>query len=87
MVLDFTVRNSSDLDAFLRWWDETGTNKTIFTPDGQDAIRIMTIHKSKGLGFNVVLIPFCNWEIDHKLTTILWCHPQQNHSTDYTSFL
>ncbi|MBS5980953.1 MAG: UvrD-helicase domain-containing protein, partial [Dysgonomonas mossii] len=58
MVLDFTVRNSSDLDAFLRWWDETGTNKTIFTPDGQDAIRIMTIHKSKGLGFNVVLIPF-----------------------------
>lgn len=76
MVLDFTVRNSSDLDAFLKWWDETGSNKTIFTPDGQDAIRIMTIHKSKGLGFDVVLLPFCNWEIDHKLTTILWCHPQ-----------
>lgn len=76
MVLDFTIRNSSDLDAFLKWWDETGVSKTIFTPDGQDAIRIMTIHKSKGLGFNVVLLPFCNWEIDHKLTTILWCHPQ-----------
>lgn len=76
MVLDFTIRNSSDLDAFLKWWDETGVSKTIFTPDGQDAIRIMTIHKSKGLGFNVVLLPFCNWDIDHKLTTILWCHPQ-----------
>ncbi|WP_108822742.1 exodeoxyribonuclease V subunit beta [Dysgonomonas sp. Marseille-P4361] len=76
MVSDFSVRNSSDLDAFIRWWDETGINKTIYTPDGQDAIRIMTIHKSKGLGFEVVLIPFCNWEIDHKLTTILWCHPQ-----------
>lgn len=76
MVLDFTIRHSSDLDAFLKWWNETGINKTIFTPDGQDAIRIMTIHKSKGLGFNVVLLPFCNWEIDHKLTTILWCHPQ-----------
>lgn len=76
MVSDFSIKNSSDLDAFLRWWDETGINKTIYTPDGQDAIRIMTIHKSKGLGFNVVLIPFCNWEIDHKLTTILWCHPQ-----------
>ncbi len=76
MVLDFTIRNSSDLDAFLKWWNETGVNKTIFTPDGQDAIRIMTIHKSKGLGFNVVLIPFCNWEIDHRLTTILWCHPK-----------
>ena len=76
MVLDFTIRYSSDLDAFLKWWDESGMKKTIFTPDGQDAIRIMTIHKSKGLGFNVVIIPFCNWEIDHKLTTILWCHPQ-----------
>lgn len=75
MVLDFTIRHSSDLDAFLKWWNETGVNKTIFTPDGQDAIRIMTIHKSKGLGFNVVIVPFCNWEIDHRLTTILWCHP------------
>lgn len=76
MVLDYTVRYSSDLDTFLTWWDESGVKKTIFTPDGQDAIRIMTIHKSKGLGFNVVLVPFCNWEIDHKLTTILWCQPQ-----------
>jgi len=76
MVLDFTVRQSSDLDTFLQWWDESGIAKTIFTPDGQDAIRIMTIHKSKGLGFEVVIIPFCNWEIDHKLTTILWCRPQ-----------
>ena len=76
MVLDFSIRNTSDLDAFLKWWDETGIKKTVFTPDGQDAIRIMTIHKSKGLGFNVVLIPFCNWEIDHRQTTILWCHPK-----------
>ena len=76
MVLDYTVRNSSDLDAFLNWWNESGVRKTIFTPDGQDAVRIMTIHKSKGLGFEAVIIPFCNWEIDHKLTTILWCKPK-----------
>lgn len=76
MVLDFTVKRSSDLDSFLQWWDESGQTKTIFTPDGQDAIRIMTIHKSKGLGFPVVIMPFCNWDIDHKLTTILWCQPK-----------
>lgn len=78
MVIDFTIRYSSDLDAFLNWWDDFGSSKTIFTPDNQDAIRILTIHKSKGLEFNVVLVPFCNWEIDHKLTTILWCHPQSS---------
>lgn len=77
IVLDYTTRYSSDLDAFLTWWDDTGINKTIFTPDGQDAVRIMTIHKSKGLGFKVVIVPFCNWEIDHKLTTILWCQPKE----------
>lgn len=78
MVLDFSVRSSADLDSFLNWWNETGHSKTIFTPDGQDAIRIMTIHKSKGLGFNVVLLPFCKWEIDHKPTmlNILWCRPK-----------
>lgn len=76
LVLDYTIRYSSDLDAFMCWWNETGVKKTIFTPDGQDAIRIMTIHKSKGLGFEAVIVPFCNWEIDHRLTTILWCNPQ-----------
>lgn len=76
IVSDYTVRHSSDLDGFLRWWDEAGVSKTIFTPDGQDAIRIMTIHKSKGLGFEAVIIPFCDWGIDHRLTTILWCRPQ-----------
>lgn len=76
MVLDFMVRRSSDLYSFLQWWDETGQKQTIFTPDGQDAIRIMTIHKSKGLEFKAVIMPFGNWEIDHKLTTILWCHPK-----------
>ena len=76
MILDFSVNKSSDLDSFLQWWDESGQTKTIFTPDGQDAIRIMTIHKSKGLEFKTVIIPFCNWEIDHKLTNILWCQPK-----------
>lgn len=74
-IIDFTVKKSSDLDSFLQWWDESGQAQTIFTPDGQDAIRIMTIHKSKGLGFKVVLMPFCHWEIDHRLPVILWCHP------------
>ena len=39
----------------------------------------MTVHKSKGLGFKVVIIPFGDWEIDHKPTkpVILWCHPEK----------
>lgn len=76
MVLDYTTRHSSDLYAFLKWWEETGSQKTVFTPDGQDAVRIMTIHKSKGLGFEAVIIPYCEWDIDHKFAPILWCLPK-----------
>jgi ATP-dependent exoDNAse (exonuclease V) beta subunit len=78
MVLEFSQKENADLSRFLKWWDEAGSRKTIATPDGQNAIRILTIHKSKGLGFKVVIIPFCDWNIDHKPTqqVILWCHPE-----------
>ena len=75
MVSEYAQKESADLNRFLRWWDETGYRKT----DGQNAIRILTVHKSKGLGFKVVIIPFGDWEIDHKPTkpVILWCHPEK----------
>ncbi|MDD4516180.1 UvrD-helicase domain-containing protein [Massilibacteroides sp.] len=77
LVLEFTQKESADAGSFLRWWDDSGIKKTIATPNEQDAIRIMTIHKSKGLGFKAVILPFGDWEIDHKPTksVILWCHP------------
>ncbi|MDR1357279.1 MAG: UvrD-helicase domain-containing protein [Tannerellaceae bacterium] len=78
MILEFSQRENAGVERFLAWWDETGSRKTIATPDGQNAIRILTIHKSKGLGFKVVITPFCEWNIDHRPTqpVIIWCHPQ-----------
>jgi len=78
MVSEYTQKESADLSRFLKWWDETGYRKTIATPDAQNAIRILTVHKSKGLGFKVVIIPFGDWEIDHKPSkpVILWCKPE-----------
>ena len=46
-------------------------NKTI--PAGQiQGVRILSIHKSKGLEYPNVIIPFCNWELS-KYNDILWC--------------
>ncbi len=77
LVLEFSQKENADTGHFLKWWDDAGYRKTITTPNDQDAIRIMTIHKSKGLGFKAVIIPFGDWEIDHKPTksVILWCRP------------
>lgn len=78
-ALDYTSKYSADLTMFLNWWKESGIKKTIFTPDTQNAVKILTVHKSKGLGFDTVLIPFCSWSIDHSnplADVILWCKPK-----------
>jgi ATP-dependent exoDNAse (exonuclease V) beta subunit len=79
MALEFAQKERADLSRFLDWWDETGCRKAIATNEGQDAVRILTVHKSKGLGFKAVIIPFADWEIDHKPTkpVVMWCKPQE----------
>jgi ATP-dependent exoDNAse (exonuclease V) beta subunit len=62
-VYDFTANNRSDLAGFLDWWEENKTKRTVKIPEGHDAMRILTIHKSKGLQFKVVLMPFLKWGI------------------------
>ena len=79
MILSFSQKESADLARFLNWWDEKGCTKTIITPDAQDAIRILTVHKSKGLGFKTVIIPFGDWTLESSAQNapILWCHPTE----------
>lgn len=79
LVHEFSRGENTDISGFLKWWEEKGVRKTVVTPDAQDAIRILTVHKSKGLGFRAVIVPFGDWEIDHKPTqpVILWCRPEQ----------
>ncbi|NJN42897.1 MAG: hypothetical protein HC811_12370 [Flammeovirgaceae bacterium] len=66
VVLSFYTREKNDLGAFLEWWEENRFKKSIQVPEEIDAIRISTIHKSKGLQFKIVLIPFCDWNLDHE---------------------
>ena len=74
-VTDYLQSNSSDLDAFIRFWEETLCSKTI--PSGEmDGIRILSIHKSKGLEFHTVLIPFCDWKLENETNNqLIWCSP------------
>ncbi|WP_276091242.1 UvrD-helicase domain-containing protein [Pedobacter sp. JY14-1] len=58
--------------AFLTWWDEEGIKKSLPSPEEANAIQVITIHKSKGLAFRAVFVPFCNWEIRGKANSIFW---------------
>ncbi len=71
----FLKENPAALEDFIKHWDEEICSKSI--PAGEsNGVRILSIHKSKGLEFHTVIIPFCTWELTgggHK--NILWCKP------------
>jgi ATP-dependent exoDNAse (exonuclease V) beta subunit len=77
MVHQFTVRETAGTASFLEWWDDKGHTQPIAMPETQNAIRVITIHKSKGLGFKAVLMPFADWSLDNTNGDIIWCKPGQ----------
>lgn len=76
-VTNYLQSNSSELDSFLRHWNEKLCSQTI--PSGEvDGIRIFSIHKSKGLEFHTVLLPFCDWKLENETNNqLVWCAPQE----------
>ncbi|MBR5716287.1 MAG: UvrD-helicase domain-containing protein [Bacteroidales bacterium] len=78
LVLEFVQTKGSDLSAFLNWWLQTGCKKSITTPAEQDAILIMSVHKSKGLGKPAVILPYASWnlDLDPRVGDIIWCEPK-----------
>jgi ATP-dependent exoDNAse (exonuclease V) beta subunit len=67
LVLEFFSRERNDLGAFLEWWEDNKMKKSIQVSGEVDAVQILTIHKSKGLQFKYVMIPFCSWNLDHDM--------------------
>ncbi|MCF6278841.1 MAG: UvrD-helicase domain-containing protein [Flavobacteriaceae bacterium] len=57
-VLEYQQKRGSDLSGFLEFWEQKKESLCITTPEGQNAVKIMTIHKSKGLEFPVVIYPY-----------------------------
>lgn len=80
-VLDFSKNERGDIPAFLAWWENVRKNRAIQVADQNDAIKILTLHKSKGLEFPIVIIPFLNWKLDHDTYSkeeILWVKPPEH---------
>ncbi len=65
LVLDFYSRERNDLGAFLAWWEENKHKKSVQLSGEVNAVQVLTIHKSKGLQFKYVIVPFCGWGMDH----------------------
>jgi ATP-dependent exoDNAse (exonuclease V) beta subunit len=79
-ISQFERNHASELTGFLDWWNDNGATFTIPVSDSIDAVTVQTIHKSKGLEYSYVFVPFCDWSLSPKTgqqAPLLWCLPQE----------
>ena len=63
VVLEQTQKGINSINTFMEWWDNEGYDTTVAANEKTNAVRIMSIHKSKGLEAPIVCIPFAHWGI------------------------
>ncbi len=78
VMLDFSLRKGGNLIDFIEFWDKNAHKISVSTPETGNAIRIMTLHKSKGLEFPAVILPFADWDTTPKNTAKMWVNWENN---------
>ena len=76
-VMNFIDDGAADINSLLTLWDERLSTQAV--PAGEtDGVRVLTIHKSKGLAFHTVFLPMCNWELeaDRTPSDLQWFKPK-----------
>jgi ATP-dependent exoDNAse (exonuclease V) beta subunit len=62
VVLEFSTKRGSHLADFLDYWETQKDKISISAPSDPHAITVQTIHRSKGLEYPVVIIPYADWD-------------------------
>lgn len=61
-VQEYATKFDNSLINFLEWWTSKSEKFSIVIPEGVNAVKVMSIHKSKGLEFPVVIFPYATSE-------------------------
>ncbi|WP_299821754.1 UvrD-helicase domain-containing protein [uncultured Pontibacter sp.] len=80
LVLEYSLKHSNNLNNFLAYWDVQKEKLSINTPKDRNAITITSIHKSKGLAYPIVIIPFADWSTEPKRGSLMWSQLPDNVS-------
>ena len=78
VLFEFSRNKNDNLLDFLEHWERKKGRISISSPEGGAALRVMTIHKSKGLEFPVVIMPFADWKVTPRGSSQLWVEWQDN---------
>ena len=79
VVFDYCNSVNGNLKQFLDYWDSKKESLSVITPEEQDGVRIMTIHKSKGLEFPVVILPFLDESLYAFKSSNIWVKSFENN--------
>jgi len=63
IILEFVKDHRGGLPEFLEWWEDKSLKASVVIPEGINAVRIMTIHKAKGLQFPAVIFPHADEQV------------------------
>ena len=87
LVLERDNKTQSGISDFIEYWDKTGYKKSIPSPEGSNAVRIMTIHKAKGLEFPVVIYPFAEENFSASNRNKLWIDFDEDEAINFPKAL
>tara|TARA_R110001583_G_scaffold35585_3_gene118260 strand:+ start:73033 stop:76179 length:3147 start_codon:yes stop_codon:yes gene_type:complete len=79
VIFEFQQKKQVSLSGFLEYWDLKKDKLSIVAPEAKNAVRIMTIHKAKGLEFPVVIYPY-NIEIYRQINPKVWYSNAESNS-------
>lgn len=71
-ILDYSQKNHASFAGFIMHWEIKKEKLSVVSPQGNDAVQIMTIHKSKGLEFPVVIFPYANQKLYFDMSPKTW---------------
>ncbi|WP_405400378.1 UvrD-helicase domain-containing protein [Maribacter sp. Asnod2-G09] len=87
LVFDVEQKYGSDMQSFLDYWDKKGNSASISTPENIESVQIMTIHKSKGLEFPVVIFPYANSNVYEEIDPKLWLPVKKDEFLGFSEVL
>ena len=77
-VFEFSTKDEGSFLSYLHYWEQKGKDQKIVIPEGTNAVKILTIHKAKGLEFPVVVLPFASEDLVSSRSQKVW-YPIKNH--------
>ena len=74
IIHEYSQQSNGSISEFLSWWEDQLETREfcLEIPDTLNAIRMLSVHGSKGLEFPVVIIPFLDWKILPDFKTKIW---------------